>query len=195
MANDIRIGRTTTGGTNPQRPKIGGWLTVFYYWWLIRTTMTWLILIGCIGGLFGSLAEENELAFPGFRVLAITETIAGFALQLHAIFVCRWFRMYVRKGPNAVIGNLIGCLISAFVLSLWASAVVDKPLVDMLSLYWPTFITALIWIPYFLFSNRVKLTFGPISLAATNVELPVDLAGAVQNPATAKSHHVTSRRR
>lgn len=142
----------------PPKPplKLGGLLTVFHWWLMAWIWMSGIILLGGIGTMTSRQAEEWE---SNVRVFGFTEAFAQFVLMLHGIHLWRLMARQSRRVREVVFGHLIARVGSAAFLSFVAASVFRRPVTDFIGMYWPTFLMAFVWVPYFLISRRVANTF------------------------------------
>lgn len=171
----------------PIRLEIGGWLS------LIAVGLVLGPLIGVANLLadYAMLSMVTKNDYPGLDTLIVADVaILGALITFQVVVAVLFFRRH-EWVPRLMVAWLSSNLGASVLLFCWTKEVFGE---------WPAAVEwfgrpigmAAIWIPYFLLSRRVKLTFGgPISVASKNQETTLDRVGSVRSNATPGAKEMT----
>jgi len=148
--------------------KIGGWLILFAIGLVLYPLQTLLLLVT---DLFPAVLSDNWTALtspanPGYHSLwaplVIFELIGSSVFFMYSIFLIVWFFQRSRWVPGLVYFFLVANIIfvSTDYLTINFFLIRGNSMnVDATINFVRTVVAGAIWIPYFMFSRRVKQTF------------------------------------
>jgi len=148
--------------------KIGGWLILFAFGLVLYPLQTLFLLIT---DLFPAVFSDNWAALrspanPGYHSLwaplVIFELVGSSVFFLYSILTIAWFFQRRRRVPGLVIfflvANIVFVSTDYLVINLFLIRG-NSMNVDTTINFVRTAVAGAIWIPYFMFSRRVKQTF------------------------------------
>ena len=148
--------------------KIGGWLILFAFGLLLYPVQTLYVLVA---KLFPAILSENFTALttptnPGYNSLwaplVIFELVGSSAFFLYSLFIIAWFFQRRRRVPGQVyiflVANMIFVSTDYLVINLFLIRGNSLNL-ETTTNFVRTVVAGAVWIPYFMFSRRVRQTF------------------------------------
>ena len=140
-------------------PKIEGWLLLPPFGMIFGPLLYIVALVREFSNGYLELVREIDADFPGFQTAWAVVTICELLLigfQLYTVF--RYFKRHVVV-PRLMIFMLVVNVGLAILSSLWFHSIfgaLDEE--DIIAIF-RAVLVACVWIPYFIFSKRVKATF------------------------------------
>ena len=160
--------RKSRRGNENGYQKIGGWLILCAIGLILYPVQTIIFLIT---DLIPALSAENWTALtspigtdyhPFLSYLIIAELVGNTCFLVFSICLIMYFFKHRKNTPKLIIWFFAGNLIFVGFDYFLANFIILRP--DSINMgaainFIRTTVAGLIWIPYFLFSNRVKRTF------------------------------------
>ena len=140
-------------------PKIEGWL-FFPAVGLVLSPIAFVVsIVGEVRGGFLQEIAETELAYPGFRTAIVVDTSLRFLIFVFCAFVAfRFFKGHATT-PRLMIMLSLAALSLEILSCVWLTSIYKELDAEGVLATTRATLSSAIWVPYFLFSKRVKATF------------------------------------
>ncbi len=138
---------------------IGGWLILPAIGLLIAPFTAYLSCYELLQILSEGDFEGAEIIYPGITLYVIIDLTVFLLLLIYQLVTLTAFFLKKPYTPTLMIINYLVGLFISISTNIWGTALMNSdPNLALISIM-PNFIGTLIWVPYFLFSKRVKNTF------------------------------------
>ena len=156
------VSQTMTPGlvaSTREAPKIEGWLILPALGLVLGPIVYFVEVARQVGsGYLGEIGEINA-QFPGFLAAFAITTLCDILLVGFQIYVAvRFFNKHVAV-PRLIVIRMLANLGAAILYWVWFTSVFQQLDIDGFRMTFSAVIGCSIWIPYFMFSKRVKATF------------------------------------
>ncbi|MDC0936175.1 DUF2569 domain-containing protein [Pirellulales bacterium] len=142
-----------------EAPKIGGLLILPGFGLVISPILYAASLIREVGsGNLGQIAEFDR-EYPGFQTAFTASTLCDILLVGCQVYVAIRFFKKLAIVPRLMVLLMLANLGLAILFCAWFTVVFDELDIDGVRAAVTAAIASSIWVPYFLFSKRVKDTF------------------------------------